>query len=122
MMKLFFCPTCARVYCLPEESYYLCGRNHVPAVWADGKRRRFLISERSESNKPPWPIPPLVEEREMLQQELVESWLDQCKHPEDNEYGDHRKHFGYGAFGGRHLTRDEVVSKYSAYVLQKVET
>ena len=119
-MKLYFCPTCSRVFYLQDNSYYLCGRNHVPSIWADGKRRRFIISERSESNRPPWPIPPVVEEREMLEQDFMECWLVECKYPEDTDYGDYKKHFGYGAFGGRHLTREEVMSKYSAYVLQPV--
>lgn len=121
MMRLFFCPTCTRVYYLPEEASYLCGRNHVPAIWADGQRRRFMISERSESNRPPWAIPDLVEEGEMFQQDFVENWLNECKHPENTEYGDYRRHFGYGTLGGKHLTRAEVMSKYAAYVLQPTQ-
>lgn len=119
-MRLHYCPTCTRVYYLDEETHYICGRVHATSVWADGITRNFVISERSESNRPPWPIPSVVEEREMLQQELTESWLTECKYPDDRDYGDYRKHFGYGAFGGRHLTMDEVVKKYSAYVLQPV--
>ena len=119
-LKLFYCPSCTRVYCLPEDSSYICGRVHVPSVWTDGKRRRFVLSERTESNRPPWPIPPMAEEREVLEQELTESWLDACKNPDDTDYGDYRKHFGYGAFGGRHLARDQVVSKYAEYVLRLV--
>jgi len=119
-MKLFYCPACARVYNLDGDSSYLCGRNHAPSVWEDGTKRRFVISERSDSNRPPWVIPAVVEERELLQQDLVESWLNDCKYPEDKEYGDYTRHFGYGAPGGRHLTREAVVVKYRAYTLQPV--
>jgi hypothetical protein len=121
MMRLFYCPTCTRVYCLRDDSSYLCGRNHDASVWADGKTRRFVISQRSDTNRPPWQIPVVVEEREMLQQELTECWLDECKFPEDTDFGDYKRHFGYGAFGGKHLSKDEVAAKYSAYLLKKVE-
>ncbi len=121
-MKLFFCPSCARVYFLSEESHYLCGRNHAPATWPDGKVRRFVITNQSETNKPPWPIPELSEEQDLLQQEYTESWLTACEHPEDIDYGDVRRHFGYGAPGGRHLTREQLIEKYSLFVLKQVET
>ena len=120
-MKLYHWPTCARVYCLREEAAYICSRNHVPALWKDGRRHRYIISARADTDKPPWAVPDLVEEREMLQQELLESWIDECKYPSDTEYGDYRRHFGYNAFGGRHLTREEVVNKYVDYVLRLTE-
>ena len=120
-MKLFYCLDCKRVYYLDEGTKYLCGRNHAPAVWTDGVKRRFIISERSESNRPPWPIPLVVEERQLIQPDFAECWIDECKHPEDKEYGDFGRHFGYGAPGGRHLGRDEVLSRYGSYVLQPVE-
>ncbi len=120
-MKLFFCPVCSRVYYLPEDRSYLCGRNHLRAVWSDGKTRRLIISERSDINRPPWPIPSIVEEKELLQQDLVEDWLEECKHPDDPDFGDFRRHFGYGTMGGRHLTTAEVVGKYSDYVLKQTD-
>ena len=120
-MRLYYCLACARVYYLREEAAYICSRNHVPAVWKDGRRHRYLISARADTDKPPWAVPPLVEEREVPQQDLVESWLDVCKFPSDTEYGDYRRHFGYNAFGGRHLTREDVVSKYREYVLRLTE-
>jgi hypothetical protein len=120
-LKLFFCPACARVYYLPEESKYLCGRIHSAEVWADGRMRRFFISERTETNRPPWAIPELVEERELLNEDVTETWLGACEHPEDKEYGDVRRHFGYGAPGGRHLARDQVVGKYGMFVLRLAE-
>ncbi len=120
-LKLYFCPTCTRVYYLSEEAAYLCGRNHATAVWEDGRLRRFVISNRDETNKPPWPIPALSEEREILNQDFIESWIDACPNPEDTEFGDFRRHFGYGAPGGRHLTRDQVLAKYSSFVLRPVE-
>ncbi len=120
-MKLHYCPSCARVYFLSEDSVYLCGRNHAPEVWADGRVRRFIISERTERNQPPWAIPALAEERELLQQEVTETWLDECKNPDDTDFGDVRRHFGYGAPGGRHLRRDEVLQKYDRFVLRIVE-
>ena len=119
--KLYFCPSCSRVYCLAEGPDYLCGRNHAPAIWPDGRVRRFNISEKEETNKPPWQIPGLVEERELLTQELTESWLGECPNPDDEDYRDVRRHFGYGAPGGRHLTKGQVLEKYGPYVLKPVE-
>ena len=83
--------------------------------------RRFVISQKTESDRPPWPIPAVVEEREILTQELTESWVDSCPYPEDADYGDVRRHFGYGAPGGRHLTKEQVLAKYAAFVLKPVE-
>lgn len=120
-MKLFYCPTCARVYFLTEGPSYLCGRTHVPSVWADGRMRRFNISEKTDTNRPPWPLPLMVEERELLRQELTETWLDECKYPDDIEFGNYRRHFGYGAPGGRHLTWMQVLEKYTKYVLKPAE-
>lgn len=90
-------------------------------MWADGKVRRFVISNKTDTNKPPWPIPTLVEEREILYQDLTETWVDLCPNPDDTDFGDVRRHFGYGAPGGRHLTRDEVLEKYTQFVLKPVE-
>ena len=120
-MKLFYCPVCARVYCLPEEVSYLCGRNHDVSIWADGKARKFVISTKSETNRPPWPVPAVVEEREIPGEELTETWLEECPYPDDEDYGDMRRHFGYGAPGGKHLTREQALKKYSMYVLKPVE-
>ncbi len=119
-MKLYYCPTCTRVFYLSEGAY-LCGRNHVAQAWPDGRLRRFVISNKEETNKPPWMVPDVVEERELLTQEYTESWVDACQYPEDTDYGDVRRHFGYGAPGGRHLTKDQVLEKYSMFVLQPVE-
>lgn len=119
-MELYFCPACARVYYLPNDADYLCGRNHAPSVWPDGKVRRFTVSEKTDTNKPPWPIPSMVEERELYTQELTDTWLMPCEHPEDEDYRDVRRHFGYGAPGGRHLTKDQVLEKYAGYVLKPV--
>jgi hypothetical protein len=121
-MKLYYCPACARVYFLTEGSFYLCGRNHAPSVWPDGKMRRFYISEKSETNRPPWPVPTMAEERELSRQELSETWLDECKYPDDRDYGNYRRHFGYGAPGARHLTKENVLEKYSKYVLNPAES
>lgn len=120
-MKLLYCPVCARVYCLTDDASYLCGRNHDLSTWADGKVRRFVIANKSETNKPPWPVPPVVEEREIFNEEFVEAWLDGCPYPEDEDFGDVRRHFGYGAPGGKHLTREQVLEKYSQFVLKPVE-
>ncbi len=120
-MKLFFCPACSRVYYLDEGADYLCGRNHAPSIGSDGRARRFVISKREETNKPPWAIPSVVEERELLTQELIELWIDVCEHPEDEDYGDVRRHFGFGAPGGRHLTKEGVVQKYAQFVLKPVQ-
>lgn len=120
-MKLHFCPACSRVYYLSEDTPYLCGKNHAATAWPDGKVRKFVISEKTETNKPPWPVPAVAEEREMLTQEFTEAWLDECPNPEDEDYGDVRRHFGYGAPGGRHLTREEVLEKYALFVLKPVE-
>lgn len=120
-MKLFACPSCARVFYLPDGPGYLCGRVHPVSVWEDGKKRRFVISEKTEANRPPWPIPELVEEKELLNQDMTESWLAECEHPEDTDYGDMRRHFGYGAFGARHLKREDVARKYRGYVLVPVD-
>ncbi len=120
-MRLLYCPSCARVYYVPDDATYLCGRGHEAEVWPDGKARRFVISSRTETNKPPWPVPDVVEERELLTQEFVESYVTACEHPEDPDYSDIRRHFGYGAPGGRHLTREQVLAKYSKFVLQPVE-
>ncbi len=120
-MKLFYCPSCARVYFLPDDVEYLCGRTHAPSIWEDGRNRRFVISQKEDTNKPPWPIPDVIEERELLTDEYVESWVDACPHPEDSDYGDVRRHFGYGAPGGRHLSKEQVVGKYGKFVLKPVE-
>ena len=76
----------------------------------------------SETNKPPWPIPQMVEERELFRQELMEVWVVECKYPDDTDLRNTRRHFGYNAPGGKHLTRGEVLTKYSDYVLQPAET
>ena len=120
-LKLFYCPSCARVFCLQEGSSYICGRVHPTTEWPDGKLRRFFISEKTETNKPPWPVPAVAEERELLNQNFMESWLDACPNPEDTDYGDVRRHFGYGAPGGKHLTKDEVAQKYALFVLKPVD-
>ncbi len=120
--KLYFCPACSRVYYLEEGPDYLCGRNHAPSIGADGRARRFNISHKEETNRPPWIIPPVVEERELLTEELTESWLDACPNPDDQDFGDVRRHFGYGAPGGRHLTTNEVLVKYGQFILKLVET
>ena len=118
-MKLYYCPSCSRVYYLTEDSQYLCGRVHTASIWPDGKLRRFIISERTEVNRPPWPIPRVVEERELLNQEVTETWLGACENPEDKDFGDVRRHFGYGAPGGRHLTQEQVVQRYGQFVLKE---
>lgn len=120
-MRFYYCPSCSRVYYLPKDVEYLCGRNHAPAIWADGKVRRFVISDKTDTNKPPWPIPTVVEERELLTQELTETWIAPCEHPEDQDYGDVRRHFGYGAPGGKHLTKEQVIEKYSSFVLKPTD-
>ena len=124
-MRLYYCPSCTRVYYLSDYYDYICGRVHPTAVWADGKLRRFFISERSEINRPPWAIPNLIEERELLNpagnQDVTETWLDACKYPEDKDYRDVRRHFGYGAPGGKHLTKEQVLERYGEFVLKPVE-
>ena len=120
-MRLYYCPACARVYYLSDYYEYLCGRVHPTSVWADGKQRRFFISERTEINRPPWAIPNLVEERELFNADVTETFLNVCKYPEDKEYGDVRRHFGYGAPGGKHLTKEQVLDRYGEYVLKTVE-
>ena len=72
-MRLCYCPSCARVFFLPAEEACLCARNHVSTPWKDGKIRRYIIVERAETNRAPWVIPEVVEEREVPQQEQVES-------------------------------------------------
>jgi hypothetical protein len=120
-MNLYYCPSCARVYFLTEGNTYLCGRNHAQSIWADGRVRRFYISEKTETNRPPWPVPKMAEERELLRTDLSETWLDECKYPDDNEFGNYRRHFGYGAPGARHLTRAQVIEKYNKYVLRSAD-
>jgi len=120
-LRLYYCPTCLRVYYVSEYWEYLCARNHAASVWPDGKMRRFFVSEKTETNRPPWAIPNLAEERELMNADVIETWLDACKHPEDNNYGDVRRHFGYGAPGGKHLTKEQVVDRYGQFVLKPVE-
>jgi len=122
-LRLYYCPACSRVYYLPKEFTYLCGRNHAPSIGSDGRLRRLVISNKTETNKPPWPIPLMAEERELYTEEVIESYLDDCPNPEDKDYGDVRRHFGgYGAPGGRHLTREQVMEKYTRILLIPVET
>jgi len=116
-LKLYYCPSCARVYYLSEYFEYICGRIHVASVWPDGKLRKCIISEKTPTDRPPWPIPRLTEERELLNQEVIEMYLAACENPDDENLGDIRRHFGYGAPGGKHLTRDQVVSRYEQFVL-----
>ena len=120
-MKLFYCPTCSRVFFLDDASSYFCGRAHATTTWSDGKSRRFVISGQKDTSEAPWPIPPLVEEREIYHDQFVESWVDSCPNPGDIEFGDVRRHFGFGAPGGRHLTVEQAIQKYSLYVLRPVE-
>lgn len=63
----------------------------------------------------------MAEERELLRQELSETWIDECKYPDDTDFGNYRRHFGYGAPGGRHLTWAKVLEKYTKYVLRPAE-
>ena len=91
-------------------------------IWPDGRQRRFFISEKTETGRPPWPVPELVEERELLNEAATESWLSPCAHPRDTDFGDVRRHFGYSAPGGKHLTRDDVISKYGQFVLKPAES
>ncbi|HUH82772.1 MAG TPA: hypothetical protein VLX33_02705 [Nitrososphaerales archaeon] len=121
-MKLYYCPSCFRVYYLPKEYTYLCGRNHAPYIGSDGKVRHLAISNKTETNRPPWPIPMLSEERDLYTETTIESWLDDCPNPEDTDMSDVRRHFGYGAPGGRHLTREQVAEKYPRFVLMPVQT
>ena len=120
-MRLYYCPACARVYYLPKDQKYLCGRKHEASIWPDGRKRRFVIAEKSDTNRPPWPIPAVVEERELFNEDVTETWIDACPHPEDKDYGDMRRHFGYGAPGATHLTTDQVISKYSQFVLSETQ-
>ncbi len=120
-MKLLYCPSCARVFYLDEGATYLCGRSHDPSTWPDGKMRRLVVSVQSETNRPPWPIPALTEEQELLREEYSECWVKACEHPDDQDFGDVRRHFGYGAPGGKHLTREELIQKYDLFVLKPVE-
>ncbi len=80
-----------------------------------------MISRQMDTNKPPWPVPEVVEEQELITQEYIETWIDACKNPDDDSYGDVQRHFGYGAPGGRHLTKDQVLNKYEMFVLQPVQ-
>ena len=121
-MRLYYCPACSRVYYLPKEFTYLCGRNHAPSLGSDRRLHRLVISNKTETNKPPWVIPMMAEERELHTEEVIESYLDDCPNPEDKDYGDVRRHFGYGAPGGRHLTREQVMEKYTKILLVPVET
>jgi len=63
----------------------------------------------------------MAEERELLRNELSETWIDECKYPDDTDFGNYRRHFGYGAPGGRHLTWVQVLDKYNMYVLKLAE-
>ena len=120
-LNLYYCPVCTRVYYLSDYWEYLCGRAHATSVWPDGKLRHYFIKERTETNRPPWAIPAVVEEREILNQDVIETSLDVCKYPEDKDYADVRRHFGYSAPGGKHLTREQVIEKYGQFVLKQVE-
>jgi hypothetical protein len=120
-LKLFYCPTCTRVYNLDESATYLCGRNHDVAAWPDGTMRRLVITVESETNRPPWPIPAQTEEQELLRETYSECWIRACENPDDSDFGDVRRHFGYGAPGGKHLNREELVQKYAQYVLKPVQ-
>jgi hypothetical protein len=90
-------------------------------VSPDGKTRRFYIAEKAEINRPPWAIPEVVEERELFNEDVTETWLSPCEHPEDTDYGDVRRHFGYGAPGGKHLRIAQVLEKYQQFVLKPAE-
>jgi hypothetical protein len=120
MMGFYYCPSCAQVFFLPEAAY-LCSRTHVVGVWKDGKKRKFVVSQRVETDRQPWAIPEVVEEKEVLNQDQVDSWLDECQNPSDSatDFTDYRRHFGgYQTFGGRHLTRAQVIDKFGDYVLR----
>jgi len=121
LLKLYYCPACSRVYYLSEYWEYLCGRVHATSVWPDGRMRRFFISERTEANRPPWAIPNLAEERELLSEDVIETYLAPCKFPEDKDYHDVRRHFGYGAPGGKHLTKEQIVERYGQFLLKPIE-
>ena len=112
----FFCPTCRERYYLLEAGSFLCTKDHVATVLPNGKRRRLVVMERSEPERLPWAVPDVVEEKEALQDDLIESQLYTCRYPDNRTwmYGDLTKHL----FGAKHLTREEVLAKYADYVLQ----
>ncbi|MDA4126302.1 MAG: hypothetical protein OK452_03730 [Thaumarchaeota archaeon] len=64
----------------------------------------------------------MAEERELLRQDLSETWIDECKYPDDTDFGNYRRHFGYGAPGARHLTKEKVIEKYNRYVLRQADS
>jgi len=112
----FVCPTCGERYNLPGAGYYLCTKDHPITLLPNGHRRRLVVTERSEPGRLPWTIPEVVEEKEVLQDDLIETQLYTCRHPDNRTwmYGDLTKHL----FGARHLTREEVLAKYADYVLR----
>ena len=120
-MRVYYSPARRRGYYNTDYLGYLCGRVHATSGGPDGKVHRFFISESAETDGHPWAIPILVEERELLNQEVMENWLDSCKHPEDQDLRDASRHFGYRAPGGKHLTRDQVVERYREFGLKPVE-
>jgi len=112
----FVCPTCRKRYYLPEAGSYLCTKDHIAKVLPNGRRRRLVVMERVEPERLPWAIPDLVEEKEAFQDNLMETQLYTCRHPEDRTwmYGDLTKHL----FGAKHLTREEVLTNHADYVLR----
>ena len=109
----FACPTCHQRYNLLEAGAYLCARDHIAKVSPNGQRRRLLVPKRSGPERFPWAIPDVVEEKEAVRDELIITRLYACRHPENQTYDDLTKH----RFGAKHLTREEVLTKYADYVL-----
>ena len=84
--------------------------------------KRLVITEESETNRPPWPIPAQTEEQELFRETFSEYWIRACAYPEDTDFGDVQRHFGYGAPGGKHLSREELAKEFDRYVLKPVQS
>ena len=119
-MDLFYCPTCSRVYALVSDQTYLCSRQHLPSALADGRRHRLTVTEKIESDRSPWSIPEFTEEVELQQEGFIENWVESCKYPQDENKDDMTRHEAANRIGGRHLGREQVVSKFKPFVLQKM--
>ena len=119
MPELFYCPTCSRVYALDATQAYLCSHDHKEIIFNDGRKHRLSLTERIDSDKSPWPVPDFVEEVELQGEGRLDNWVEGCKYPEDEPKTDIIRHDTANRIGGRHLSREQMISKFKQFVLVK---
>lgn len=103
--KLVYCPTCRRVYFLPQGEDYLCSRKHRKEVYDGQKTSSYWISRTF--GRRPLRIPRFVDVE--IREQISEETLHECDDPDD--------HLQYQ----KHLTRAEVKKQYKRIFLKTIK-